>query len=97
MPELRQDVFKNSWVVIATDVELKPVTFPLTAQDASMLLPTHLSICEGQESMTPPELGPLTVGMVQNPTRPVAGSDCSQQILAFNRKEPFIHRVRHVY
>ncbi|HAA08719.1 MAG: DUF4931 domain-containing protein [Syntrophomonadaceae bacterium] len=57
MPELRQDVFKNSWVVIATDVELKPRDFPINRSGGQHVIANSFCpFCEGQESTTPPEL-----------------------------------------
>lgn len=57
MPELRQDLFKNSWVVIATDVELKPRDFPINRSGAQHAIANAFCpFCEGQEATTPPEL-----------------------------------------
>lgn len=57
MPELRQDLFKNSWVVIATDVELKPRDFPINRSGSQHVIANSFCpFCEGQESTTPPEL-----------------------------------------
>jgi UDPglucose--hexose-1-phosphate uridylyltransferase len=57
MPELRQDLFRNSWVVIATDVELKPRDFPINRSGSQHVITgSFCPFCEGKETTTPPEL-----------------------------------------
>lgn len=57
MSELRFDVFRNNWVVIATDVELKPKDFPINRNNTNHAINSNFCpFCEGQEHYTPGEL-----------------------------------------
>lgn len=57
MPELRRDIFRNSWVVVATDVELKPRDFPINRAGSQHSIQNQFCpFCEGKESYTPPEV-----------------------------------------
>lgn len=57
MPELRKDLIRDKWVVIATDRALKPNDFPINKigmQDAEFN--GFCPFCEGNESFTPDEI-----------------------------------------
>ncbi|QGT98925.1 Galactose-1-phosphate uridylyltransferase [Candidatus Syntrophocurvum alkaliphilum] len=59
MPELRKDMVRNNWVVVATERALKPNDFPINKKDVSYETETssiHCPFCEGNESYTPPEI-----------------------------------------
>lgn len=57
MPELRKDLFRNSWVVVATNAELKPKDFPINRAGIQHAIHNKFCpFCEGNEQYTPPEL-----------------------------------------
>jgi UDPglucose--hexose-1-phosphate uridylyltransferase len=54
MPELRKDLLSDIWVVIAPERKLRPQFSNLSGED--FLSPENCPFCEGNESMTPPEI-----------------------------------------
>jgi UDPglucose--hexose-1-phosphate uridylyltransferase len=57
MPELRKDLIRNKWVVIATDRALRPNDFPINKQGVhNAAINGYCPFCEGNEESTPPEL-----------------------------------------
>ena len=54
MPELRKDLLSDIWVVIAPERKLRPQFGNLSGED--FLSPENCPFCEGNESMTPPEI-----------------------------------------
>jgi UDPglucose--hexose-1-phosphate uridylyltransferase len=54
MPELRKDLLSEIWVVIAPERKLRPQFSNLSGED--FLSPENCPFCEGNESMTPPEI-----------------------------------------
>jgi UDPglucose--hexose-1-phosphate uridylyltransferase len=54
MPELRKDLLSDIWVVIAPERKLRPQFNNLSGED--FLSPENCPFCEGNESMTPPEI-----------------------------------------
>jgi UDPglucose--hexose-1-phosphate uridylyltransferase len=54
MPELRKDLLSDIWVVIAPERKLRPQFSNLPGED--FLSPENCPFCEGNESMTPPEI-----------------------------------------
>ncbi|MEN6414832.1 MAG: galactose-1-phosphate uridylyltransferase [Veillonellales bacterium] len=57
MSELRRDVIRNNWVIIATDRALKPNDFPINKQGAKTAeFKGFCPFCEGNESFTPEEI-----------------------------------------
>lgn len=57
MPELRRDIFRDSWVIVATHVELKPKDFPINRSGSKHAIHNSFCpFCEGNESYTPPEV-----------------------------------------
>lgn len=54
MPELRKDLLSDIWVVIAPERKLRPQFSELSGED--FLSPENCPFCEGNESMTPPEI-----------------------------------------
>lgn len=57
MPELRKDLVRNKWVVIATDRALRPNDFPINKQGVhNAAISGYCPFCEGNETSTPPEL-----------------------------------------
>lgn len=57
MPELRKDLVRNKWVVIATDRALRPNDFPINKQGVhNTAINGFCPFCEGNEANTPPEL-----------------------------------------
>jgi len=57
MPELRKDLVRNEWVVIATDRALRPNDFPINKQGVhNLAINGFCPFCEGNEANTPPEI-----------------------------------------
>ncbi|MGE5416042.1 MAG: galactose-1-phosphate uridylyltransferase [Acidobacteriota bacterium] len=57
MPELRRDIVRDSWVVIATERTVKPMDLPVPSTNAhSKNAGTFCPFCEGNEETTPSEL-----------------------------------------
>ncbi|HZK44470.1 MAG TPA: DUF4931 domain-containing protein [Syntrophomonadaceae bacterium] len=57
MPELRQDLIRDAWVVIAKDRALKPNDFPINKNEMHFKDTNHLCpFCVGNEEHTPPEI-----------------------------------------
>lgn len=57
MPELRRDMIRDNWVVIATDRALKPNDFPINKQGMpNAEFNGFCPFCEGNESFTPEEI-----------------------------------------
>jgi Galactose-1-phosphate uridylyltransferase len=57
MSELRRDIIRDKWVVIATDRALKPNDFPINQQGMqSVDFNGFCPFCEGNESYTPDEI-----------------------------------------
>jgi UDPglucose--hexose-1-phosphate uridylyltransferase len=57
MPELRKDLVRNKWVVIATDRALRPNDFPINKQGLhNAAINGFCPFCEGNEDNTPPEI-----------------------------------------
>jgi UDPglucose--hexose-1-phosphate uridylyltransferase len=57
MPELRRDMVRDNWVVIATDRALKPNDFPINKQGMQNAeFNGFCPFCEGNESFTPEEI-----------------------------------------
>ncbi|MEN6461283.1 MAG: DUF4931 domain-containing protein, partial [Syntrophomonas sp.] len=57
MPELRRDMVRDKWVVIATDRALKPNDFPINKQGMQNAeFNGFCPFCEGNESFTPDEI-----------------------------------------
>jgi UDPglucose--hexose-1-phosphate uridylyltransferase len=54
MPELRKDLLSDIWVVFAPERKLRPQFNNLSGED--FLSPGNCPFCEGNESMTPPEI-----------------------------------------
>ncbi|MBO8159261.1 DUF4931 domain-containing protein [Thermosyntropha sp.] len=60
MPELRRDLVRDSWVLIATDTALKPRDFPINKNGIEVNSNGALCpFCEGNESHTTAELASL--------------------------------------
>jgi len=55
MPELRKDPFSDTWIVISPERKLRPLYIKGTPGE-SYLEPGDCPFCEGNESMTPPEI-----------------------------------------
>ena len=58
MPELRRDPIIGRWVIIATERARRPSDFSFKEEDEgkSKFAPSKCPFCEGNESMTPPEI-----------------------------------------
>ncbi|MGS0746512.1 galactose-1-phosphate uridylyltransferase [Syntrophomonas erecta subsp. sporosyntropha] len=57
MPELRRDLFRDNWVVVATDVVLKPKDFPINKTGVGHPVGNNFCpFCEGHEDYTTREL-----------------------------------------
>ncbi len=67
MPELRKDPIIGRWVIVATERAKRPTDFSFEKED-SLSPHTKCPFCEGNESLTPPEVYALR----KNRTRPDA-------------------------
>ncbi len=56
MTELRRDMVRDSWVLIANGKALKPSDFPINKSSVSLLGEEICPFCEGNEALTPGEL-----------------------------------------
>jgi UDPglucose--hexose-1-phosphate uridylyltransferase len=54
MPELRKDPLSDIWVIFSPERKLRPLVNPSAGED--VLGPGNCPFCEGNESMTPPEI-----------------------------------------
>lgn len=54
MPELRKDPLSDSWVLFAPERKLRPQYGAFSGED--LLAPENCPFCEGNESLTPPEI-----------------------------------------
>lgn len=60
MPELRQDLVRGNWVLIATDTALKPRDFPVNKNGVKIGGNSHFCpFCEGNEAYTTSELAAI--------------------------------------
>lgn len=56
MPELRKDPVNNRWVIIATERAKRPSDFAKAVKEEEKKSTKSCPFCEGNESMTPPEI-----------------------------------------
>lgn len=56
MPELRKDPIIGRWVIIATERAKRPSDFSYWMKKPSAAIPEKCPFCEGNESLTPPEI-----------------------------------------
>lgn len=54
MPELRKDPLTGSWIIISPERRIRPQYFSETGENK--LTPKNCPFCQGNESMTPPEV-----------------------------------------
>ncbi len=63
MSDLRKDLVRDKWVVIATDRALKPNEFPINKQGMAVAeFKGFCPFCEGNESFTPEEISACRTG-----------------------------------
>lgn len=56
MPELRRDPIIGRWVIIATERAKRPTDFFFEKEEGPLLPHAECPFCEGNESLTPPEI-----------------------------------------
>ncbi len=56
MAEIRKDLLRDSWVVIATGRAIRPTDLPVPSQGKPLKAQGFCPFCEGNEAVTPPEL-----------------------------------------
>ena len=56
MSEIRKDLIRDSWVVIATSRAIKPTDLPVPTQGKAVKSQGFCPFCEGNEWVTPPEI-----------------------------------------
>ncbi len=56
MSEIRKDLIRDSWVVIATSRAIKPTDLPVPKQGEILKAQGFCPFCEGNEYVTPPEI-----------------------------------------
>ncbi|NLV17146.1 MAG: galactose-1-phosphate uridylyltransferase [Syntrophomonadaceae bacterium] len=54
--EIRKDLVRDNWVVIATGRAIKPTDLPVPAQGTAVKKSGFCPFCEGNEMVTPPEI-----------------------------------------
>jgi UDPglucose--hexose-1-phosphate uridylyltransferase len=56
LSEIRKDLLRDGWVVIATGRAIKPTDLPVPAQGEALKAQGFCPFCEGNEWVTPPEI-----------------------------------------
>ena len=56
MPELRKDPIIGRWVIVATERAKRPSDFSYREEERTQTTPQKCPFCEGNESLTPPEI-----------------------------------------
>ncbi len=56
MSDIRKDLVRDNWVVIATGRAIKPTDLPVPSQGHSFKTSGFCPFCEGNEGVTPPEI-----------------------------------------
>lgn len=99
MSEVRKDMVRDKWVVIATNRAVKPSNLPVPAQGGPASKATHgfCPFCEGNESVTPPELG-----AVRNPGSEINGPGWQiravpNKFSGFSISEPFTREISEIF
>lgn len=56
MAEIRKDLLRDTWVVIATGRAVRPTDLPVPSQGRAEKVQGFCPFCEGNEGFTPPEI-----------------------------------------
>lgn len=56
LAEIRKDLLRDNWVVIATGRAIRPTDLPVPAQGKALKAQGFCPFCEGNERVTPPEI-----------------------------------------